>query len=51
MGPLRFAAAQCQREANGAPLGDGPPLLVTTSVIMHSATAWALLGAGAPPPL
>lgn len=50
MGPLRFAAAQCQREANGAPLGDGPPLLVTTSVIMHSATAWALLGAGAPPP-
>ena len=48
MGPLRFVTAQLQREKMGWPLGSGPPLLVTTSVILHSATAYAFLAAPAP---
>lgn len=47
MGLARFLVAQGQREANGAPFGAGPPLLVTTSVVMHSAAAWALWDASA----
>ena len=46
----RFITAQGMREASGFPLGDGPPLLVTTSVVMHGATAWALLGGAATMP-
>ena len=45
MGMLRFVTAQCLREANGKPFGEGPPLLVTTSVVMHGATAYALMSA------
>ena len=48
MGLLRFITAQGMREAHSFPLGTGPPLLVTTSVVMHGATVWALLGASAP---
>ena len=48
MGPLRFVVAQAMREARGFPLGSGPPLLVTTSVVMHGATLWAIAGADAP---
>ena len=47
MGLARFVIAQGQREASGWPLGAGPPLLVTTSVVMHSAAAWALWDASA----
>ena len=48
MGMLRFLVAQVQREVNGAPFGAGPPLLVTTSVLMHGASAWALLAGPVP---
>jgi len=43
MGMPRFIAAQIQREKIGWPMGPGPPLLVTTSVIMHTAGTYALL--------
>jgi len=48
MGFIRFVAAQILREKAGWPMGAGPPLLVTTSVIMHSATAYAFLLAPTP---
>jgi len=47
MGLARFLTAQGQREANGWPFGHGPPLLVTTSVVMHATAAWALLSGSA----
>lgn len=48
MGLSRFITAQLQREKMGWPLGAGPPLLVTTSVILHTATAYAFLIAPGP---